>query len=447
MSPPPASAPAEPSDPCDVLIVGGGFTGTSLACALSDGARRITVLEARRGPRPTFAGELIHPTGVEVLDRLGLRGPLERAGAARIDGFAVYRMAAREPEVLLPYQGAPGVRTTGLAIDHGVMVEALRGEAAVRIGVDLRLGVRAEAVLREGGRVVGVRTGDGAELRARLVLSAEGRHSRLRDDLGIAVEARLISFTAALRVPGARLPHPAFGHIFLGAPGPILAYPIGGGDARMCFDLPDSVRPEELRRLLLSRYAPLLPAALFDDVHRALLTDQAQLIATHGMRTEAAVKDGMAIVGDVGGCAHPLTAGGMTLCLNDVSLLERALDGSAEIAPALLRYQRERTAMLQTRVALTDALYDIFTGAEDGERSLRDGIFRYWQSPRARRASVALLAGADTRRLSLSAEYARVIARAMQGPASRPLPVVRTALRHARGLLLEGRPASPPAAR
>ena len=40
----------------DIVIVGGGFTGASLACALADGTRRILVLEARKGRGPRFAG-------------------------------------------------------------------------------------------------------------------------------------------------------------------------------------------------------------------------------------------------------------------------------------------------------------------------------------------------------------------------------------------------------
>src|SRR6476620_5578492 len=76
-------------DDLDILIVGGGFTGCALACALADGHRRIRVLEARVTPPARFAGELLHPTAVAELERLELLLPLFDAGAVEVRGFSV----------------------------------------------------------------------------------------------------------------------------------------------------------------------------------------------------------------------------------------------------------------------------------------------------------------------------------------------------------------------
>ena len=115
-------------------------------------------------------------------------------------------------------------------------------------GVQLRFGQKVEEVLRDsGGRACGVRTSDGP-LHAPLVLGCDGRHSKIRPLLGLAEKARLVSFSVAMRLPDSAplLPHPTFGHIFLGAWGPMLIYPIGGtiggeapqrSDARGCFDV------------------------------------------------------------------------------------------------------------------------------------------------------------------------------------------------------------------
>src|SRR5689334_1408000 len=73
----------------DIIIVGGGLTGSALAAALADGRRRIVVLEARKGRNPRFNGELIHPHGVDQLDTLGFLGPLHEAGGVDVSGFAV----------------------------------------------------------------------------------------------------------------------------------------------------------------------------------------------------------------------------------------------------------------------------------------------------------------------------------------------------------------------
>src|SRR5579883_693488 len=190
-------------DRYDCIVVGGGLTGTALATALSDGKRRILVLEARAGKNPRFAGELIHPTGVDVLDAHGLLEPLRDMGGVGVRGFAVVRPpeSARDPAfTLLPYDEIPHGRPAGLAIEHHAMVARLRLEAAKRPGVELRTGARLTDVVREGERVVGVRLADGEELRAELTLVAEGRRSKLRELLGIEPEARLLSYTAAVLV-------------------------------------------------------------------------------------------------------------------------------------------------------------------------------------------------------------------------------------------------------
>ena len=93
------------------------------------------------------------------------------------------------------------------------------------------------ALLFTSGRVTGVKTADGAEHRADLVVVADGRQSKLRAALGLEPEVKLLSYTVVVGFDGA-LPHGPLGHVFLGAPGPILAYPYGDGRIRFCIDVP-----------------------------------------------------------------------------------------------------------------------------------------------------------------------------------------------------------------
>ena len=109
----------------DVIIVGAGVTGCATAAALAGGRRRILVLEARRGHKPRFAGELIHPTGTQVLAELGFLPSLRRHGGMDIDGFAVVKRRDRAA-TRLPYSEIPRVRPTGWAMEHRDLVEAMR---------------------------------------------------------------------------------------------------------------------------------------------------------------------------------------------------------------------------------------------------------------------------------------------------------------------------------
>ncbi len=276
----------------------------------------------------------------------------------------------------------------------------------------MRTGVRVAELAREGSRVVGVRTADGREIRAPLTIVADGRHSRLRSALGFPDETRLLSFTAALLVEGAELPRPRYGHVFLGTWGPILAYAIGGGQVRMCLDVPvDAGKGEAaVAAFLRTECAPSVPEPLRSAMLRALVEAPPEICANHAIKTRRCTAPGVALVGDSGGCSHPLTATGMTVALNDIHTLAAELARGGPLDGALERYQTARYEFVRAREILADGLYDVFRRGDDGARAVRGGLGRYWtSSPRGRAASLALLSGHESGLRAFVAEYLSVL--------------------------------------
>mgnify|MGYP000517644175 CR=1 FL=1 len=251
-----------------------------------------------------------------------------------------------------------------------------------------------EEILRdERGRACGVRTSEGS-LAARLILGCDGRHSKIRPLLGLAEKARLISFSVAMRLPGSapHLPVPGYGHIFLGAWGPMLIYPIGGegadrSDARGCFDVTADLSggPKGAAEIIRRDYAAHLPPQLRQALLESLDREPPQIAANEAIRTDRAVYPGAAIIGDAGGCSHPLTATGMTVGFTDAQRLARLLatagqfTDEAQVDAALRRYEVERYRFVRARELLADALYEVFRAAEPGTRAIREGIL-YWNT-------------------------------------------------------------------
>jgi 2-polyprenyl-6-methoxyphenol hydroxylase-like FAD-dependent oxidoreductase len=405
----------------DVIIVGGGLSGCAMAAALADGASRngrtlkIVMLEARAGKNPRFNGELIHPTGVDVLDARGFLEPLHAAGGADVEGFAGILKPGGAATVL-PYREIEGSRAHGFAVDHHILVDVLRRETLKRPGIELRLGERVTNLLRKDERVVGVETTSGP-LHAPLVLACDGRHSKMRTLLALEERATLLSFTAAALLEDCTLPHAGYGHIFLGAWGPILAYPIGGGNARTCIDLPaDMDRGKEaLLARLRNEYLSVVPAVSRPSFARAIETGEIEIAANYSIRTDECVVPGAALVGDACGCSHPLTATGMTVALTDTRLLAEALSGvdlhdPARVDAALHKYQAGRYRYVRAREILADAMYEVFRGVDDGTRAIREGIFRYWNAAEGNRArSMALLSGHESGLTFFLREYLIVV--------------------------------------
>jgi 2-polyprenyl-6-methoxyphenol hydroxylase-like FAD-dependent oxidoreductase len=398
----------------DVIVVGGGLSGCNMATALADGRRKILVLEARAGRNPRFNGELIHPHGVDVLDERGFLGPLHAAGGADVRGFAVVK-SLHEPITVLPYEEIPGSRPFGFAIDHHDLVDTLRAKMAERPNIELRLGERVVDLVRDQERVIGVMTAKGPVL-APVVIACDGRHSKIRALIEMPEQARLLSFTAAALLENCPLPQPGFGHIFLGAWGPILVYPINGEDARTCIDLPSDMDKgkEAVIARIRADYTPHLPEGVRATLVAALDKDDIEVAANYAIYTDECTVPGAALVGDSAGCSHPLTATGMTIALNDTRILASELaaidiNDRAQVDGALATYQTERYRFVRAREILADALYEVFRGTDDGARAIRQGIFQYWNAAPGNRArSMALLSGHESSLPAFLREYVHV---------------------------------------
>jgi 2-polyprenyl-6-methoxyphenol hydroxylase-like FAD-dependent oxidoreductase len=401
----------------DVVVAGGGLAGVSVAAALQEIGQRVLLIEPGIDSTKRLAGELIHPPGASDLAELGLLAPLEKAGVALVHGFAVSPEAAAEP-YLLPYGEIPGVQRPGFAVDHAVLSATLLETAARLPRVTLWPDARVTALDltgREAASVTVTRPAGAVDIRARLVVAADGGTSMLRRLAAIGHTRIRLSHMVGVHVAG-EVPSPGFGNVFLGGPSPVLAYAIGPGAVRVMFDVP--VNPHGVEALRRDpAYLDALPAAFRERV-RAALDAQPALVGANYSIVPAAVTAGrVALVGDAAGCCHPLTATGLSVCTRDALRLRDALRAAAGDVPrALAAYARARGGPQRTRVALAEALYRAFAGQSDEMRLLRDGILRYWKrSRRGRAASMALLSTHEGRMSVMAVQYARVVAYALAG--------------------------------
>jgi squalene monooxygenase len=396
----------------DILVIGGGFAGLSMAAALGRAGARVTVLEAHRGTMAAFRGELLHSRGVRTLAEIGLGEIVSDQLGVDIRGFAAFETPDHHATIL-PY---PGGAVAGFGFEHVRLVSQLRREVTRRWHIGIELAARVDQVLYERNRVVGVRCAGGREHRASLVIAADGRHSKMRRLVGIPADTTLLSQMVVVDLHGDLLPQPGFGHVFLGAAGPVLAYPYAPGRVRMCIDVPLGAPAgrNAVAAYVMKTHARFVPEPLRGAMVAALERGQFAGAANHAIYTSRCAAPGVALVGDAGGCSHPLTATGMTTALHDVATLAQCLARTARVDDALARYQRRRYPFVRAREVLAHAMYEVFRDAGDGARSMRAGMFRYWRAGgRAREDSMRILSGDDSRVTSFLGEYARVMGQSL----------------------------------
>jgi squalene monooxygenase len=424
----------------NAVVVGAGTAGCAAAAALARLGLEVLVVEAGMDRSRQLAGELMHPSGAEDLRSLGFEEALRAAGAVRVDGFAVIDATdGEQPSAsLLPY----GSLGQGVAMEHSALVAALQASLFGRPHITVWESSRLVQVRRNdvAGVEVDVIRPDGStvQVSARLLVAADGRASRVRGLLGIEEENVRLSSMSGTLVDASHLPHPGFGHLFVGGPAPVLAYAISADRARVMIDLPTGSEPTAPIRE--PEYLRALPTGLRASVLSALAESRPLVSANFTRLPKQVSRASAVLVGDAAGCCHPLSASGMSSCTRDALALERVLRDSAEDIPAALaHYALVRRGPQRTRLSLASALYRCFSEASPEMAALRRGIIRYWtRSASGREASMALLSTRESRMWVMSLEYARVVGHSFAALARRffsggvPFP---TAARAAVGLL------------
>jgi 2-polyprenyl-6-methoxyphenol hydroxylase-like FAD-dependent oxidoreductase len=353
----------------DVGIAGAGPAGASLAIMLGRAGLSVELYDARRFPREKPCGEGLMPSGVAVLERLGL---LEVVGGCRIDGVR-YRGFGLMAESTFPAtDGAPARMLTQrrLRLDDA-LVSAARATPGVRVFEDAAV----EGAAVEGGRAVGLRVG-GDLRRAGIVVGADGIGSRVRRSLGLDARGR------APVGAGGRVGIRAHYRLAAGRPGPDrLEILVGTGHEIYVAPLPDGevlVAALADGRALGGHARSALAGWLAEDPRLRELLDGAEPLtdvagrAPVAGRARAGWAPGAVLLGDAASATDPLTAGGLAHALVTAERLAahvpRAL---TEGDRWLRRFDRERRGMLRAPTMLTGALLAVIRRPRLARQTLR----------------------------------------------------------------------------
>jgi squalene monooxygenase len=429
----------------EVVIAGGGPAGCAVAAALADLGWGVLLLDAGVDRHKQLSGELLHPAGVRDLRALGFGDVVAGWVSQPVHGFAVdFHSPART--LVLPYGGD----ATGLALEHATLAPSLLESISKRRGVTVRVQARVTAVEHndaQGVRLRYVHAGTEHRVRARLLVAADGRASPVRRMLGITARHTRLSTMLGVTVDSACLPHPGYGHQFVGSARPALAYAIRPGVARVMLDLPlgSTVRtPRERPEFLLA-----LPSRLRAAVRQALEgRDAVRMASNDEWRVETTWRGSAMLVGDAAACCHPLTASGMAACFQDARTLRESLRRHPGCVPRALEHcAHVRRPAQNVRVALASALHGAFAGQDEASLTLRLGLLHCWEhSPRGVRASMALLSSEDLRMWVMAREHLRVVAHAFaamlstrtaRGSFRSAAPLLRQAGPHLRGTVVD----------
>ena len=171
------------------VVAGGGPAGMMLGLLLARAGVRVAVLEKHGDFLRDFRGDTIHPSTLEVMHELGILDAFLQRPHQEVRQLT--GCVAGQTVTIADFTHLPTHCKFLVLMPQWDFLDFLAERARQWSGFDLRMQTEATSLIEEGGSIVGVhvKTPTGPqEIRADLVVGADGRHSVVRERAGLQVD-------------------------------------------------------------------------------------------------------------------------------------------------------------------------------------------------------------------------------------------------------------------
>ena len=374
------------SNDFDLIIVGGGLTGSALAVALADTSLRIALVDARAPSRPEgWPGQwdnrvyAISPGSADLLTQIGCWGHLtpdrlQRVAQMVVSGdaggvinFSAFDIGTEELAWIVESSEMACELWTSVSRQRNVTCFCPASPLALQVG-----DAAAELTL-EGGQV----------LRAKLVVGADGRESWVRQQMGLSSQHDPYNELGVVANFRSELPHFGTAYQWFREDGVLAYLPLAGGAGddqgkmiSMVWSAPEAFA-KELLALPADELAYRVANAGENKLGALTLLAPAAGFPLKLVRVPQVVAPRVALIGDAAHGIHPLTGHGVNLGFQDVRVLAdvirsaRPVDDLGDLR-LLSRYQRARREEVVMLQSMTDAMRKLFASKAPGLNVLRN---------------------------------------------------------------------------
>lgn len=379
--------PQDTNFAAEVMVVGGGLVGATLALLLGEAGVAVRVLESRARPldgeavgkgQPAARVSALTPVSERLLSNLGVWPSIAGRRVTPYTGMQVWD-GEGSGEIRF-HADEVGVATLGHIVENEVILAALEARLAALPTVRVDYGVRLRALQSpaSGRRLI---LDDGRQLQAPLVVAADGARSQLRGLAEIAVREHATGQAALVTTVRCERPHAGVARQVFRADGPLAFLPLTvEGDAHYC-SIVWSTAPDEAERragLAEEALAAELDEAFEQRLGRVTVTGSTACFPLTQRHAAHYVEPGLALIGDAAHNIHPLAGQGVNLGLMDAAVLAEELLVARGRGAALgdmrilARYQRRRRGDNSLMLALMDGFRLLFGARAPALRLLRN---------------------------------------------------------------------------
>lgn len=361
----------------DVVIIGSGLIGAAMAVSLAKIGLNVAVVEASP-PRANTSleydgrtsaiaqGSLRVLSALNIWQQLNEISPINDIRVCDNGGHFYVHYDHREA----------GNEPFGYIVENRLLRLALEQAVAQESAIEM---IQPDAVkmIEDKSSYVSITLENGRMLNARLMLVADGKFSRTRDILNIAVRKLTYNQTAMVCTLSHSLPHNGVAVERFMPAGPFALLPMthqrtnvvwaeSDEMAAHMMTLSDDERLNELRMRVGSHLG---------DISLTGKTHSYPLILLHAQEY---IRPRIALIGDAAHAIHPIAGQGANLGYRDVAAISEVIADRARLgldwgaADALAQYQRWRRFDTITMTSATDTLNRLFSNSVRPIRMARD---------------------------------------------------------------------------
>lgn len=365
----------------DIVIVGGGLVGASLAASLRHSGLSLALVESQHSPVLPEDPELADWDSRIYAISPGSRRYLEEAGAW--DHLATHRVAPVEEMRVFGDDGAKlefsayemGVPELACILENRELLHALWQVLRHQDNLTLLHPARC-ASLSIGEHSAELELQDGRRIKAKLVVGADGRDSWVRNQVGLGATPTDYRQHGVVANFATELPHRGIAWQWFRPDGILALLPLPGNRVSMVW----SVSPEDsagLTALTREELGDKVAAAAKHTLGKMEVITPAAAFPLRLLVLPQISAPRIALIGDAAHNMHPLAGQGVNTGFRDAqelarTLLERGGCSDCGDAQLLRRYDRQRKEDIWSMQATTYGLKHLFNNDAPILRKLRN---------------------------------------------------------------------------
>ncbi len=331
----------------EVVIIGGGMVGLTLACALGEAGRKVAVVEARQ-PEPFVAQAAydlrvvaVNKASQNVLQHLGAWDQVEVMRASAYENMFVWDAGGRGE---ISFSAADlGEPQLGHIVENRVIQLALLEQLSTLDSVDWLCPVRVERFVVDDKEAV-VTLDDGRLLMSQLVVGADGANSFVREMAGIGLNGRDYQQKGIVACVTPEASHNFTAWQRFQPDGVLALLPLADGRCSIVWSVEES-RANALLAMEEDTFLAEISEAFDFKLGNIIATGRRVGFPLRGGQAATYVKPRIALVGDAAHTVHPLAGQGVNLGFMDAAQLAEVLGNASRDLGSyrlLRRYERAR---------------------------------------------------------------------------------------------------------